>query len=381
MHNSSPIYYSSLCQILGALLVLSGCSSESPPMASGSPDEFYAALLSKRCELAFACTNLGSEGSVLPQVSGSRAGCEELLAQTGGYGPRGLPTASTTTGLAFNSDKAQACIDAMTCGTVLDNRMPVACREVFDGAIAEHGDCEIDAECHGPNMYCREATPDACGGTCEASSVALGESCSASEECFVSDERSEVVCHFDSDGAACRTPQDVVSMAGETCGRTRVGTTVTVAKCATGLDCVSAIGGTATCGGAFAPNGTCSNDAGCAADLICIGGTCMERAFANAAGDACASDGSAPNCNPLFRLTCGTSGMCEPIGGTGTTGDACTNSEVFSVPCDARHFCDASEHCIPRHPDGAECGGGAQCESGSCNYDSSSGQSTCGPGC
>jgi hypothetical protein len=243
MHNSSPIYYSSLCQILGALLVLSGCSSESPPMASGSPDEFYAALLSKRCELAFACTNLGSEGSVLPQVSGSRAGCEELLAQTGGYGPRGLPTASTTTGLAFNSDKAQACIDAMTCGTVLDNRMPVACREVFDGAIAEHGDCEIDAECHGPNMYCREATPDACGGTCEASSVALGESCSASEECFVSDERSEVVCHFDSDGAACRTPQDVVSMAGETCGRTRVGTTVTVAKCATGLDCVSAIGG------------------------------------------------------------------------------------------------------------------------------------------
>jgi hypothetical protein len=243
----------------------------------------------------------------------------------------------------YDGTQAQACFDAIAeAGCNPEGKQPEACEATLKGAVAEGDDCELDAECAGPDSYCR--TDAACPGEC-APREGAGSACERDGQCARGLTCSE-------DTQRCVEP----AAAGDRCG-----------------------------GGSEPP---------CQQGLFCLGddkdkgvaGNCrtLDEAFAGAKGDTCVFEGK-PLCQPgLFCVisvdaTAGVTTACAAerfASGAACKPafpDACPDGEYCAIPSGAYEG-----SCEPRPEAGEACGNkpledvpeicaaGTRCDGGTC---------------
>jgi len=209
---------------------------------------------------------------------------------------------------------------------------------------------------------CDEAD-DKCGyadgkGPCTASNGAVvcrSGSCSASGVC-----KPAAACNTDSD---CKTATHFCD----------TGTHACTEKLANGTPIPAVAGHTP------AIDGTCSNET---AAIVCQSGVCDE------ADDKCGLPNGAGPCTALNAATVCRSGVCDPNDGKcgldegsgpcGTDGacrsNRCNETKRVCGPgcttdgdCAATEYCKSDGTCSLKRPDGDQCAGANQCQSGACN--------------
>jgi hypothetical protein len=180
----------------------------------------------------------------------------------------------------------------------LNDRGDEECEAALSGTIDEGGECLIDAECAGADLFCD--TNQACPGTC-ATRLGAGETCDGDDDCV-----SGLVCSDDT--ARCVDPAGL----GEPCE------------------------------GSSAPN--------CEGELMCQGsdddegtpGTCatVDDVFALPSGETCSFDENlfcevGQHCSVTGRTTEGLETTCMP---TASATEPC----YYAIPdmCPATHYCD-----------------------------------------
>jgi hypothetical protein len=184
-----------------------------------------------------------------------------------------------------------------------------ACRNVWQGQLAQGATCALSAEC-ALHDYCKLPT-GSCSGTCTARAQ-LGESCAT------------VTCDY---GLTCMSGSGTCESAlldvNAPCG-------ATYGSCRTGLSCLLPAGASATvCTSPTPVGGDCSNTAAtfCGTGTSCLNGKCVKRV---SVGGSCTS--GAP-C--VFGATC-VSGACVApveVGGGCSTSLGCKDGLCVNGVC------------------------------------------------
>lgn len=360
----------SLVGVLGA-----ACSNSTSGGSGPIPlSDITTTLAAKLCEAVFECP--GTEDvRAIRILAGSVSECSTT------FGANFANEADITEQIAqvnsgeytYDGARARECVNAMGCNLIGGGVEPPACRYVFQGTVAEGGECNDSADCAGEDMYCHAETPGTCPGTCTAA-VAQGASCRSSRDCSTVGGTISPYCHFsDSPTGTCKEGRASSVGSGEACGQIATATTVTMASCGEGFFCQLARTGdtnVGTCAAVLADGATCESTEQCPETSLCMGGTCGAPPVANTAGAACANSDAGPFCNPLRRLVCNASNVCEAIPGTGQVGEGCTAGD-FSVSCATGNYCDdETDLCVAKKAIGATCQGSDECVSGSCSFGS-----------
>ncbi len=121
--------------------------------------------------------------------------------------------------VTYHGDKVAACIAAIEAKgcDLFSSRLPSECGAVFEGTVAEGGDCTINEECAGDNIC--QFSGGACPGKCSARAAA-GAACAADDDC--------------QDGLTCQSQVCTApAKEGAACGGT-------APDCLTGLYCAGA---------------------------------------------------------------------------------------------------------------------------------------------
>lgn len=216
-----------------------------------------------------------------------------------------------------------------------------ACQDVFQGTVAEGGDCITAEDCAAGT--CDIGQGD-CAGTCAPGSDCFGNTCDDTQYC---------------DDVA----QDCVDLKadGETCEGN--------GQCADGLGCyfadANASDGTCTPFGSAAQGDYCDVNSDCADGLVCTLDDTCEPYMLLADGEECEWFGDFP-CEPglactdiddtTFLGTCG-----APQG----DGESC----FWDAECELGLWCDNDAgSCTPLLADGATCADDGECSTGYCAF-------------
>lgn len=367
----------SVVGMLGAACSNSSSRTDTGPIAL---TDVTRVMTSKLCEAVFECE--GSEDlRVIRLLAGTQAECEST------FGAQFASEADISTQIAlvnagtyvYDGAKARECINAMGCGLVGGGFEAPVCRGVFQGTVALGGDCNDNSDCAGEDTYCQSETPGTCPGSCVAA-VALGGECRSSRQCSTVGGTVSPSCEFgDSGTGICKEGHTASAAVGAACGRIEAATTVTLTSCDTGSYCaLNTTGDTrvGTCAALVANGAACETTQQCPADSICQDGTCGAPPLVNTAGGACMNSDAGPFCNPLRRLVCNESNVCEAVAGTGQVGEGCTTGD-FSIACATGNYCLSDTHvCAARKANGATCASSGECSSNNC-ASSGSGEGTC----
>jgi hypothetical protein len=156
---------------IGAV-VLVGCggSIDSPPPARQIPlEELPAELTHVLCGILWRCCDAAERMEIeWPEARVSREACEAYLTPLYAEDDAEIPPLVAIGRIIYHPEKAGACIDtwaagAATCRALAPDHLRIAaCRELFEGTIADGGSCTEDEEC--------------IGGTCDYT-VTGGPSC------------------------------------------------------------------------------------------------------------------------------------------------------------------------------------------------------------
>lgn len=248
--------------------------------------------------------------------------------------------------ILYNGNNAKACLDSFanaTCDKTDEagRVLPLACYELFRGAVDADGECFQDAECISGDCQILVADETCAAGKCVGNTpppaIMLprnGENCSPSLGCVA--------------GYACSQSTfmcEPLHGMGEDC--------VTTAECAFGLGCA---GVPRTCRplpatGQPCPDGECRDD-----------------------GTRCTTSGCVALGLP--GATCQSSTECSNYYTCNFTTTKCERSPVTGEPCNSggsrcfdASFCDSSTlMCVPYRGAGEICSSSLQCASGECDF-------------
>ncbi|HUS30909.1 MAG TPA: hypothetical protein VMZ53_20505 [Kofleriaceae bacterium] len=249
----------------------------------------------------------------------------------------------------YNGNAVHACFDAIanaTCDKTDEiGRAPIsACYTFTRGTLAADAPCLTDAECI--SQDCRALVAD---GLCEMG--ACNGDTPPSLELPINGEPCNRIVGCGR-GSYCDSSTDVctpLKIAGADCVDTR--------ECGFGLGCA---GAPRTCKTLPGPNEACPDGVCRDEGLHCGGAVCK------ALGLVGATCSSSTDCSPYFPCDFATT-MCKR---PPSLGEACasSNSRCF----DEKSYCDgATLKCVAAKPDGSACSTSLQCESGNCDFNTS----------
>jgi hypothetical protein len=251
--------------------------------------------------------------------------------------------------------------------------------------------CQTNADCTSPNTCGggNPGTPLVCGCT-KTSCAAEGKTCGViSDECFSTlncdngvknPAETDVDCGGPTSGCATRCSQ------GKKCSVTN--------DCVAGLTCVDGVCCNTPCNTSLCQacslakkgsgqDGVCGNivvgtdpDNECAVQSA---STCGTTGACNGSG-ACSLHPSGTTCNGAvcvgntlhFTDTCNGSGMCIDNGSQACgnyvckVGAACPTTCTGDADCTSGNYCNVSNQCVTKLPDGSACGGNNQCQNNAC---------------
>ena len=273
-----------------------------------------------------------------------------------------LPEAVTAGHLAFDSAAGERCLDglaALSCEALFTHltqsfETPVAdCAQVWDGQVAEGGDCSLGYECQ-TGLRCR--VTDSCPGTCQAT-VAPGSACTNDNECAglawcISGQCQRLPTEGEPclEGVICAPPFSCTYNTA-TCERPRlVGESCAFEEdrsCLAGLVCFGE-----QCAQLGRVGEPCQNYSQCEAGLVCAGGTCDPAPSAE---------------EPCMEFRCGQAAWCDTAAVPATctalpeVGEPCANETL----CEPNAYCDAGL-CVLRKAAGEACLSPSECADGNC---------------
>ena len=354
-------------------LVLAGCGSDDPPVASNpslqagpSIDELPAKLAEVVCGVAARCL-----GPSLPLFLRGED-CVTLNTRTIADGDIGASKRLVAEGkLVYDATKVQGCLDAYKAGgcAQLENRAPDACHAVFSGKVAPGSPCGAGPECE-QGSFCQAGA--GCPGTC-ATRKAAGLACVSDDACVDGLACVRGVCAArvgdgaacSDSGAACKSELLCIEKNDAKVGVCRSPTTVFVATngtacdlskgpyCAIGsvcqLDTISGSGATFVCTPPVASGAKCK---------VAVPDACPESEY-------CAVDFNAKP--PILEATC----TKRP-----TAGESCALSSARCAPyqvcekgvCREKQrlggACESAQGCYSKICKGGVCAEGLACEPG-----------------
>jgi hypothetical protein len=346
------------------LVLCVGCSSGGSGGTVDTPAAFQTAINNAFCQYNTRCGFFGAS---------EEKKCEsDAAAAAKMYTPAySQADAVTKKRLAYDSSKAQACLDAIAkagCSADAFNALGATCSGVFKGIVATGGSCLSASEC-AAGSWCDQgnnAGTDGCSGTCKAN-AATGAPCGSPAPCNDSDYcdgnvMPNICKTLLALGADCRDgecggvgyckgymqgPPEVLGkcsglgQVGDACATSFFGTT----NCSLGLWCNDVNPASAVCAQPVASGGDCSSFAACADGLDCIGlafdmntGAVTTKGKCGPfldIGKMCTTMGES-GC-PLDSRCDTASASCKPGAGTG---DACDPTMV--AQCSGNNYCDGT---------------------------------------
>lgn len=281
-----------------------------------SLEDYSSHLLAAHCENQVAC---GASESVESCAAGIVA--RQQLEQSVAAGR-----------IVYDPAQAQSCVDALAVLTCDTNDKawlsgPAACRGVFEGTVADGGECFTGLECLSQACSVPDCGLACCVGTC--------------------------------------APTEVPGAVGQPCGNGRC---VDDAYCSGG-----------TCRAFIPAGGACTASYYCASGLGCVGAVCADfpergepcpQQVCSGSGDRCDTQTCVPRLG--FGGVCSVARDCQdPLycasdrhcRAPATAGQTCS----LTIPCAAGAYCAAGNTCATVLEDGQACTRDAQCRSDYCD--------------
>lgn len=319
---ASRLLHAASVLVLSAIVASSGAACGGGVKISDLDDE----LVDKLCARQVRC---GAYASVAECKADVRVQIEEIQ--------RSVESGRTN----YDEDAAGDCLDALgdaSCDVTAQNvrEQPQACRDAFQGTVADGGECYNDEECLSEDCNVPDCGMACCAGVCSATltEVAIGGTCNG-----------------------------------------------TTGPCVRGSFCDSA---STTCTALRAAGGACTSNTQCNYGLYCLeAGTCAD---APNRGDAC-PDGYCADIGDR----CGSTTTCVALG---KVGEACsqgfaglfdcqapltcnqTTLQCASPPnageaclffCSSGNFCNANDVCEAQKANGVSCMDDDECQSLFCD--------------
>ncbi len=333
--------------------------------ASGIPlGDVPAALAKAYCDLYDKCYG------ALVDISTPGEDCvtrTQKSIEDGGFNELSSSVSAGT--VEYHADLVQACLDAIageSCDQLLQRGI-AACEAAVSGTVDAGGDCTIDADCKGANVFCQGG--GTCPGKCTAP-LAAGQDCDRDAMC-----QSGLSC--DATTKKCVKPPGLGDACGggveAECGPPGVciGQNVQQSKTGTCKTVDQIL--TATNGAACSPQDGpwCVGAVPCVVTAVDAGGNVTASCGAKvASGAACHL--SIPDQCPtgeycditVQQLLTGQTGACQPVPKAGET---CAAPLTGTAGCEAYSRCDpTTAKCVPLHRLGEPCSTDLACYSGRC---------------
>ena len=166
-----------------AALVLAACGSTSDDgINSGGGKDIPLADIPPLLADAF-CSSVRRCLGDLAELSGLGDDCTTEQTKAIEDGEIGLIEDAVDAGtVKYDGTKVQGCIDSIKNASCddLQTRAREECEAAVNGTVAEGGDCMLDAECDGADLFCK--VQSSCPGKC-TKLLSVGDECKDSDDC------------------------------------------------------------------------------------------------------------------------------------------------------------------------------------------------------